>query len=72
MVKYTKSRGKGRKSLRRTRRKVPKTLRHRRRHRGGFAPIGENGGNFGVPPKDYPVGQSGAIPDPESSFPIKN
>ena len=69
MVKYTKQR-KNRKSLRRTRRKIPKTLRKsRRRHRGGYDPLGPNGGNYGTAPVGYPVQQSGALPDPVSSFP---
>ena len=66
MVKYTKQR----KSLRRTRRKIPKSRKNRnRKRRGGGAPIGENGGNFGTPPKDYPVGQTGALPDPLATLP---
>ena len=67
MVKYTKQR-KNRKSLRRTRRKLPKTLRRARRV-GGYSPTEGNGGNYGHPPNSYPVGQSGALPDPASTFP---
>ena len=65
---------KQRKSLRRTRRKVPKTRKQQRRRQkrqeGGYSPVGVNGGNYGVAPKGYPVGQSGALPEPSSSFPI--
>ncbi len=39
-----------------TMRKIPR--------RGGYAPIGNNGGDAGVPIRTYPVGQSGALPDP--------
>ena len=70
MVKYTQHRKqrkqrKQRKSLRRTRRRLPKTLRKR----GGYSPTEGNGGNYGNPPNSYPVGQSGALPDPTSAFP---
>ena len=67
MVKYTKQR-KNRKSLRRTRRKIPKTRKHSIR-RGGYSPIGPNGGNYGTAPVGYPVTSSGALPDPKSAFP---
>ena len=71
MVKYNKQR----KSLRRTRKNVPKTRkqqrrRQKRRHVGGYSPVGVNGGNYGVAPKGYPVGQTGELPDPVSAFPI--
>uniref|UniRef100_A0A6C0HM04 Uncharacterized protein n=1 Tax=viral metagenome TaxID=1070528 RepID=A0A6C0HM04_9ZZZZ len=67
MVKYTKQR-KSKKSLRRTRRKVPKTLRRTKR-RGGYDPVGPNGGNYGTAPTSNPVQSSGALPDPKSAFP---
>lgn len=60
MVKYTQSRRKRhrRKSLRKTRRRVPRRLR------GGYSPIGPNGGNYGYAPVGDIKQSSGALPDP--------
>jgi len=69
-VKYVHTRRHHKKNakLRRTKRRIPKTLKRRRHRRsgGGYSPIGPNGGNFGHPPGGYPETPSGALPDPQA------
>ncbi len=55
---------KKRKTLRRTTRRVKRTRRVMpRRYKGGYSPL-ENDKYPTVAPTSYPVGQSGALPDP--------
>lgn len=63
MVKYhrkLKTRKQLRKKLRKTMRRSPR--------RGGYSPVGPNGGNQGHTPTTYPQGQSGALPDPMAAM----
>ena len=56
--KHTKT---GRRSLRR------RTMKHKRlpkNKKGGYSPIGPNGGDYGKVPDGYPTQQSGALPAP--------
>jgi hypothetical protein len=60
MAKYHKATKKGgRKSRRNLRRKT-----YRRKFKGGYSPVGPNGGDLGKVPSGYPVGQTGSLPDP--------
>lgn len=54
------------KTRKQLRRKLRKTVR--RIKKGGYSPIGPNGGNEGHPITSYPVGQSGALPDPMAAM----
>ena len=56
MAKYRRTKKMRRNLRKKTMRRVPR--------RGGYAPIGPNGGNAGMPIDSYPTGQSGALPDP--------
>jgi hypothetical protein len=50
-----------------TTRKSRKSLRsktYRRRFRGGYSPVGPDGGNAGKVPDSYPSQSSGKLPDP--------
>jgi hypothetical protein len=60
MVKYRKTKKGGRKSRRRDLRR--KT--YRRKFRGGYSPVGPNGGDLGPVPDSYPKNDAGALPDP--------
>ena len=53
-----------RKTRKQLRRKLRKTMRLIKK-RGGYSPMGVNGGNEGYPITSYPEGQTGALPDPE-------
>jgi hypothetical protein len=56
-----------RKTMKKTGRKSRKNLRKktfRRKFRGGYNPVGTDGGAFGKKPDSYPATSSGALPDP--------
>lgn len=59
MAKYRKTKKGGRKSRRNLRRKT-----YRRKFRGGYSPVGPNGGDHGKVPDSYPKNDAGALPDP--------
>lgn len=54
------------KTRKQLRKKLRKTMR--RIKKGGYSPIGPNGGNQGTPITTYPEGQSGALPDPMAAM----
>jgi hypothetical protein len=66
MVKYrsrtTKTKKAGRKSRKQLRKKT--MAKRPRKLRGGYSPIGPDGGAHGKVPDSYPSQQSGALPDP--------
>ena len=60
MVKYRQTKKKStRKSRRSLRRKT-----YRRKFRGGYSPVGPNGGDHGKVPDSYPKNDAGGLPDP--------
>jgi len=66
MVKYhsrtTKTKKAGRKSRKQLRKKT--MAKRPRKYRGGYSPIGPDGGAQGKVPNSYPSQQSGALPNP--------
>lgn len=75
MVKYrssrtTKTKKAGRKSRKQLRKKT--MAKRPRKVRGGYSPIGPDGGAQGKVPDSYPSQQSGALPNPvnASGLPI--
>jgi hypothetical protein len=59
MAKYRKTKKGGRKSRRNLRRKT-----YRRKFKGGYTPVGPNGGNHGTVPDSYPKNDAWSLPDP--------
>ena len=64
MVKKTaKVAGRRHRSRRRNLRR--RTMKHKRLpKKGGYDPVGPNGGDYGKVPDSYPSQQTGALPDP--------
>jgi hypothetical protein len=55
------------KTRKQLRKKLRKTMR-RPIKKGGYSPVGPNGGNEGYPITSYPEGQTGALPDPMAAM----
>jgi hypothetical protein len=68
MVKYRSVKKAGRRQQRKTTKTGRKNLRRRTMRRlpkkGGYSPIGPNGGEYGKVPDSYPSQQSGDLPAP--------
>lgn len=64
MVKKTARTKASRRHYRRSLRR--RTLKHKRlpKKRGGYSPVGPNGGDYGKVPDSYPTQQSGELPAP--------
>jgi hypothetical protein len=67
MVKKTGTTKAGRRHRLRRRSLRRRTLKHKRlpkNKKGGYSPIGPNGGDYGKVPDGYPTQQTGALPAP--------
>ena len=63
MVKKT-AKGAGRRHRSRRRNLRRRTMKHKRLpKKGGYSPVGPNGGDYGKVPDSYPSQESGALPD---------
>ena len=67
MVKKTATMKAGRRHRQKLRRRSlrRRTMKHARLpKKGGYDPVGPNGGDYGKVPDTYPTQQTGALPDP--------